>query len=341
MDMPSNPPSTSPPKSPSADPKESSSYLTLKKTLSGAGVEARPLPSRTRSRSDTWSPASTGFRHDGDAPVPTSTHCWQCGAALISQMTSKEKAPSLSPTSRLPLLSQRNPAEVQAPPVSADNHSDTPGNPNTISFLSQTDKLMRMKDAMLDATDIPVIALWQDESLAVPNKAIVRMMHFDPDSVSDEVGDVLSRYRVFTEDFDRELEQHEFPIVKLCRTQQPFSRVRVGIMDSQSRQRILEVIGQCIYDEKTGDFQAAVCAFKDVTWYTELLKAQSEQNEQNEQQFQLICETLPQMVCSLSWLVPRCLGQTLSSDNSYGLLPQRDGWVWTPTTSLNSCAHAP
>ena len=240
-------------------------------------------------------------------------------------MTSQEKAPSISPTSRLPLLSQRKPAEVQEPPVWADNHSDTPGNPNTTSFLSQTDKLMRMKDAMLDATDIPVIALWQDESLAVPNKAIVRMMHFDPDVVSDDAGDVLSRYRVFTEEFDRELEQHEFPIVKLCRTQQPFSRIRVGIMDSQSRQRVLEAIGQCIYDEKTGDFQAAVCAFKDVTWYTELLKAQSEQNEQNEQQFQLICETLRQIVCSLSWLVPRYLGQILSSDNSYGLLPQRDG----------------
>ena len=158
---------------------------------------------------------------------------------------------------------------------------------------------MRMKDAMLDATDIPVIALWQDGSLAVPNKAVSRIMHFDTDPVSENGGDVISRYRLFTEDFERELEQSEFPIVKLCRTQQPFSRLRVGIMDSQMRQRVYEVVGQCIYDEKTGDFQAAVCALKDVTWYTDLLKAQSEQNEQNEQQFQLICEALPQMVCIL------------------------------------------
>ena len=157
---------------------------------------------------------------------------------------------------------------------------------------------------MLDATDIPVIALWHDETLAVPNKAVARIMHFDTDPVSESGDDVLSRYKVFTEDFEHEIEQENFPIVKLCRTQQPFSRVRVGLIDSQMRQKVFELVGQCVYDEKTGDFQAAVCALKDVTWYTELLKEQSEQNEQNEKQFQLICETLPQMVCAPKHLLP-------------------------------------
>ena len=162
-----------------------------------------------------------------------------------------------------------------------------------------------MKNAMLDATDIPVIALWGDESLAVANKAVARIMHFDTDPVSDDGEDVLSRYRLFTEDFTQEMVQDEFPIVRLCRTQQPFSRLRFGLMDSQMRQKVYETNGSCVYDEKTGEFQAAVCALKDVTWYTELLKAQSEQNEQNEQQFQLICETLPQMVCDRDPLLVR------------------------------------
>ena len=210
-----------------------------------------------------------------------------------------EKAPPLSP-SCLPLPPKLEPLEAQATPATVKNQPDAPDTPNSISSLSQTDKLMRMKDAMLDATDIPVIALWHDETLAVTNKAVARIMHFDTDPVSEDASDTLSRYRVFTEDFEQELEQNDFPLVQLCRTQQPFRRIRVGIMDSQMRQRVYEVVGQCVYDEKTGDFQAAVCALKDVTWYTELLKAQSEQNEQNEQQFQLICETLPQMVCTLS-----------------------------------------
>lgn len=159
---------------------------------------------------------------------------------------------------------------------------------------------MRMKDAMLDATDIPIIAMWQDGSLAVPNKSITRIMYFDTLPVSDDGGDVLSRYRVFTEDFDRELDQSEYPLVKLCQTQQPFSRIKIGMIDAEMRRKVYEVVGSCVYDERTGDFQAAVCALKDVTWYTELLKLQSQQNEQNEQQFQLICESLPQIVCNLS-----------------------------------------
>lgn len=214
-----------------------------------------------------------------------------------------EKASPISP-SHLPSLSKSEPIEVHAPSEPSTQQAETPNKPSSTTLLSQTDKLMRMKDAMLDATDIPVIALWQDETLAVPNKAVARIMYFDTDPVSESGDDVLSRYRVFTEDFEQEFEQKDFPLVKLCRTQQPFSRLRVGLMDSKMRQKVYEVVGQCVYDEKTGDFQAAVCALKDVTWYTELLKEQSEQNEQNEQQFQLICETLPQMVCASNNSLP-------------------------------------
>lgn len=297
--------SESPPVSSHVDNREWPSYLTLRKSLSGAGLKDRPSVPRTRSRSDTWSQSRTNLRHDGDPRSATTTHCWHCGAASLPQMaTFREKASTFSPF-HLPPLSQSEPVEVRAPPVSADSQPHALDGPSSTASLSQTDKLMRMKDAMLDATDIPVIALWHDESLAVPNKAVARIMHFDTDPVSENGDDVLSRYRIFTEDFERELEQPEFPLVRLCRTQQPFSRVRVGIMDSQMRQKVYEVVGQCVYDERSGEFQAAVCALKDVTWYTELLKVQSEQNEQNEQQFQLICETLPQMVCS--W-ISCCLG---------------------------------
>ena len=213
---------------------------------------------------------------------------------------------------------------MQAPQVSFSDHPDTFSKSYPTYPLSQDNKLMRMKDAMLDAMDIPVIAMWQDGSLAAENEAVAQIKYFDKSPVSAAAGAILSGYRIFTEDFDRELEQYDFPLVKLCRTQQPFDRIRIGILDSKSRRRVYEVLGRCIYDEQTGEFQAAVCALKDVTWYTELLKAQSEQNEQIEQQFQLICETLPQVVCELSELLPKCLRTTLNSNNSYGLLLQKD-----------------
>lgn len=146
---------------------------------------------------------------------------------------------------------------------------------------------------MLDAIDIPVIAMWKDGSLAVPNKAVARLMHSDTDPISDDARNILSRYKVYTEDFARELEQYEYPIAQLCREQTPFKKLRVGVMDSKSTQKVYEATGQCIYDEDNGEFQAGVCAFKDVTWYTESIRMQTEQSEQ---QFQLICETVPQIV---------------------------------------------
>lgn len=55
----------------------------------------------------------------------------------------------------------------------------------------------------------------------------------------------------------------------------------------------LEVSGEGIHDEQTGEFMGGMVALKDVTEYTDKLAAQTEENEQ---QFQLICDTMPQMV---------------------------------------------
>ena len=320
------PPSTSLPMSPSSHTAELHSYPSLKKSLSGAGLGTRPLLPRKRSRSEAWIRPPKGTQCDSDVLTPKHPHCWQCGAALPLEMDSYQERPTppLSASPGLRFISGRETVEVQAPQMSFSDHHNTFSRSYPRHPLSQDNKLMRMKDAMLDATDIPVIALWHDGSLAAENEAVAQIKYFGQSPVSAAAGPILSSYRVFTEDFDREFEQYDFPLVKLCRTQQPFSRIRIGLLDSKSRRRVYEILGRCIYDEQTGEFQAGVCALKDVTWYTELLKAQSEQNEQNEQQFQLICETLPQMVCRLSEQMPECSRERLTSNNSYGPLPQKD-----------------
>jgi len=153
--------------------------------------------------------------------------------------------------------------------------------------------LVGMKDAMLDATDIPIIAMWGDGSSATHNKAVTRLLQKDGDPVSEEAGDILSRMKVYTEDFGRRLETHEYPIVKICRDLKGTPGVRFGIIDSKSNKRVFECVGSAIYNEKTGKFEAGVSAWKEVTWYLQLIKAQSEQNDR---QFQLICEKIPHMV---------------------------------------------
>ena len=154
-------------------------------------------------------------------------------------------------------------------------------------------RISRLKDAIIDSIGIPIMAMWKDGSLAVHNKAISRLMYDGPDIASTDVDKTLSRFRVYTEDFERELEQYEWPILKLCREQKTFKGFRVGTIDHKGTRRVFEATGDGIHDEQTGEFLAGICAFTDVTWYIDVVKAQSEQDERK---FQLICECMPQTV---------------------------------------------
>lgn len=155
------------------------------------------------------------------------------------------------------------------------------------------DRISRMKDAIIDTIGIPIMAMWRDGSLAVHNKAISRLMHQDPDIAPIDVDDTLSRFRVYTEDFERELEQYEWPIVKLCREQKTFKGCRMGTIDHKGTRRVFEVTGDGIYDEQTGAFLAGICALKDVTWYMDVVMEQKK--------FQLICECMPQTVSTSAY----------------------------------------
>ena len=57
--------------------------------------------------------------------------------------------------------------------------------------------------------------------------------------------------------------------------------------------RHFDCSGKAILDERTGDFLAGMIVLADVTEYKDLIKAQ---HEENDQQFEMICDTMPQMV---------------------------------------------
>ncbi len=66
-----------------------------------------------------------------------------------------------------------------------------------------------------------------------------------------------------------------------------------------------EVSGEGIHDEQTGEFLGGMVALKDITEYTNKLAAQTEESEQ---QFEVICDTMPQMVRPpSSWHSPSVL----------------------------------
>ena len=210
---------------------ENQRYFTL--SFSRATPTAISTP-RSQTRSASWASKSTSASPSSQtshSPGLSREHCNSCGAAAKKAQTSP---------SDLPL-------SLTSPPTSF--HTSTP------SFLQKT---IRIKDAILNAMEIPVFAMWKDTSLALPNKAARKLFERAYDPTNVEQYDVMSRFTAYTEDFSRELEEEEYPIVRLCRTQEPFKSMRIGIEDAEQKKRIFEVSGKGIYDERTGEFLGGI-----------------------------------------------------------------------------------
>ena len=165
---------------------------------------------------------------------------------------------------------------------------------NTPSTTLET--VNRMKDAMIDSLETSVVAICYNKSIAIANKAAMALMQPETDSASDALSNLLARLKVYTEDFGRELQPEEHPIIRICKSQKPFDKQKVGILDSKARRKRIEVRGEIIHDKGTEEFSVGVIFMKDVTEYAEII---TNQLQAGQQQFQLICDTIPQMV----WLM--------------------------------------
>ncbi|KAK5992852.1 Peroxide stress-activated histidine kinase mak1 [Cladobotryum mycophilum] len=172
-------------------------------------------------------------------------------------------------------------------PPSGASHSQS-------STPSMLQKLSRLKDALLNNTQMPVLAMWKDGSVILPNKAakefLTRYTDFD---MSYDNFDILANWKLWTEDFSRQLELHEYPIAILLRTEKPYESMRVGMYDENGKRLILDVLGEVICDEVTHEFLAGIVTGRDVTKIREEI---SEIKERDEERFKAICETMPQLV---------------------------------------------
>ena len=151
-----------------------------------------------------------------------------------------------------------------------------------------------MKNAMLNAVEIPLIAMWRDESVVFPNLAARKLLAVQADPVSDESYDFMSRFRPWAADFSRELEADTNPVVALCRTQKAFTNWQIGLLDEKTgKKSSFDVSGHPVFDERTGEFLAGLIAFKDVTQYTERIAHKTVENEEH---FRQMCDMMPQMI---------------------------------------------
>lgn len=173
-----------------------------------------------------------------------------------------------------------------------------PMGPPAKSALSSTPSILQktllMKDALLDNTEMAVFAMWKDGSVMYPNAAARNLLKQGTALEDFQTGhDILPNWEVYDEEFTRRLDPDEFPISVLLWTETPFSNMRIGMYDANGEKRVLEIMGELIKDETTGETLAGVVTAHDVTDITQMI---TQIKEDDEERFKLICESMPQFV---------------------------------------------
>ncbi|KAI5462137.1 hypothetical protein BGZ63DRAFT_413576 [Mariannaea sp. PMI_226] len=218
--------------------------------------------------------------------------------------------PSILEAAERRSISQSNPSSVSSSRdsnspsfhnpgiVTMSPHPFPPMGPPSVASQSSTpsflQKMLLMKDALLNNTQMPILAMWKDGSVTIPNKAARKLFHKDAplDSALDGF-ELLQYWEVYTEDYSRRLTVDEYPISVLLKTERPFTSHRIGMYDDEGKKIVYDVLGEAIRDDKTGEFLAGVVTGRDVTIMTEEIE---QIKERDEERFKLICETMPQLV---------------------------------------------
>jgi PAS domain S-box-containing protein len=180
-----------------------------------------------------------------------------------------------------------SPFPPMGPPAMA-SQSSTP---------SLLQKMLLIKDALLDNTEMPILAMWKDGSATFPNKAARKLFGEQHDSSSGTDGfAMIEQWQMWNEDFTQQLMPDEFPISILIKTEKPFSNMRIGTYRPDGQKVVFDVLGEAIRDDTTSEFLAGVVTCRDVTTMTDEIVQIKERDEEREEHFRLICDTMPQMV---------------------------------------------
>jgi len=239
---------------------------------------------------------SPAAQHHHHHPVTSHSHHTVPRAKSSQSPRSSTSAQSHTPTSSTSssTVQSPSPSESSVSTPSSLLPGGAPAKCTPPVAFTDFQKVTRMKDAMLRATEIPVVTMWKDESVVFPNAAARRLLAVNADATTDGSYDFMSRFKPWSADFSRQLEDNDNPIISLCRTEKPFTRWQIGLINDRTGARLnFDVSGHPVFDEKNGEFFAGLIAFKDVTEYTAKIALQTAENDE---QFSLICDMMPQML---------------------------------------------
>ncbi|KAI1454811.1 hypothetical protein F4805DRAFT_469082 [Annulohypoxylon moriforme] len=162
---------------------------------------------------------------------------------------------------------------------------------STPSYLQ---KLTIIKDALLDKTETPIFSMWVDGSAPVMNRAARDLFVSTTGGTYQDGFDLLPRWEVWDGDFTRKYSPSELPIAVLIRERKPFSSWRIGMYDKKKDVRLVyDVLGELITEDDTGEVIAGIITCRNVTGMAQEI---TEIRIADKERFQLICDTMPQMV---------------------------------------------
>ncbi|KAH6608932.1 histidine kinase [Trichoderma cornu-damae] len=171
------------------------------------------------------------------------------------------------------------------PSIASHSQSSTP---------SMLQKIIRMKDALIDSTQMPVVAMWKDGSVTFPNRAARKLFAADANLEASADGfHLLDSWTLWDEGFTRKLDISEYPISILLKTETPFASQRVGMYSPCGKKIVFDALGEALYDETTHEFLAGVVTGRDVTVMSEEI---THIKERDEERFKTICDAMPQLV---------------------------------------------
>ncbi|TGO25967.1 hypothetical protein BPAE_0069g00390 [Botrytis paeoniae] len=265
---------------------EDENYFLLTFTSTETNQSGLPSPKRSSRKihnpkfaigSSNGSKSSSSLSHSNPSSASSehgSNHDSSHGSSGSSAITS----PTNAPMSSSPF-----------PPLGPPSRVNKSGAPSILQ------KVIVLKDALLDNTEVPILAMWKDESLTIPNKAARRLFAREADMSTVKTGfDLVQKWYCYNHDFTEALDPGEYPISILVRTQTPFSSRLLGVYDPDTGEKILyDCLGEAVRDPDTGEFLAGIVTCRDITAVTQQI---AEIKEADEQRFQIICDSMPQLI---------------------------------------------
>jgi len=244
-------------------------------------------------------PGTEGPVHEADAVVSNTslTYAEKHFRVLISALTADDGTHYV--------LSFERSAHIEKKLIPKEDHISSPDGchsmmPSGVSvrhdlIVGGPRDIFRIKKAVFDSSNVPGFILSLDEKFYLTNK-----------KTREILGDVMggaegchglslrSRLEIWDEHFTRRLAPREFPGTRLVRARTPFTDYRCGFIHAATGDKIvMNVSGECLYDDDTSEFMGGICWCRDLQEYSDFL---SEQQERRLESHETICNVMPHMV---------------------------------------------